>query len=40
MLNKGLDGGIMVFEPTLVQIEPGDTVKFVAADKGHKACQH
>lgn len=37
MLNKGSDGGIMVFEPALVKIDPGDTVKFVAADKGHNA---
>lgn len=34
MLNKGADG-VMVFEPALVKINPGDTVKFVAADKGH-----
>ena len=34
MLNKGAEG-IMVFEPALVKINPGDTVKFVAADKGH-----
>jgi pseudoazurin len=34
MLNKGTDG-VMVFEPALVKINPGDTVKFVAADKGH-----
>src|SRR5262245_57783522 len=37
MLNKGSDGGLMVFEPSLVKVEPGDTVKFVAADKGHNA---
>ncbi|WP_426441149.1 pseudoazurin [Bradyrhizobium genosp. P] len=37
MLNKGSDGRMMVFEPALVKIEPGDTVKFVAADKGHSA---
>ena len=36
MLNKGAEG-LMVFEPALVKIEPGDTVKFVAADKGHNA---
>ncbi|NIX75920.1 pseudoazurin [Microvirga terricola] len=36
MLNKGADG-VMVFEPALVKINPGDTVKFVAADKGHNA---
>jgi pseudoazurin len=36
MLNKGAEG-LMMFEPALVKIEPGDTVKFVAADKGHNA---
>ena len=36
MQNKGTEG-VMVFEPSLVQIQPGDTVKFVAADKGHNA---
>lgn len=36
MLNKGAEG-LMVFEPALVKIEPGDTVKFIAADKGHNA---
>jgi pseudoazurin len=34
LLNKGADG-IMVFEPALVRIAPGDTVRFVATDKGH-----
>lgn len=34
MLNKGSEG-VMVFEPALVRVEPGDTVRFVAADKGH-----
>jgi len=37
MLNKGSDGGPMVFEPALVKIAPGDTVKFIATDKGHNA---
>jgi pseudoazurin len=37
MLNKGTDGAMMVFEPALVKIAPGDTVKFVATDKGHNA---
>jgi pseudoazurin len=37
MLNKGPDGGLMVFEPAFVKIEPGDSVKFVATDKGHNA---
>jgi pseudoazurin len=36
MLNKGMEG-LMVFEPALVKIEPGDIVKFVATDKGHNA---
>jgi pseudoazurin len=36
MLNKGAEG-TMVFEPALVKIQPGDTVKFVATDKGHNA---
>jgi pseudoazurin len=37
MLNKGADGGAMVFEPALVKIKPGDTIRFVATDKGHNA---
>lgn len=37
LLNKGSDGGMMVFEPALVKIAPGDTVRFVATDKGHNA---
>jgi len=36
MLNKGAEG-LMVFEPALIKIEPGDTVKFVASDKSHNA---
>lgn len=36
MLNKGTEG-VMVFEPALVNIQPGDTVKFVSVDKGHNA---
>jgi pseudoazurin len=36
MLNKGAEGA-MVFEPALVQVALGDTVKFVATDKGHNA---
>ena len=36
MLDKGADG-VMVFEPALVKIEPGDTVKFVSINKGHNA---
>jgi pseudoazurin len=36
MLNKGA-AGMMVFEPSLTKIAPGDTVTFVAVDKGHNA---
>ena len=36
MLNKGTEG-ILVFEPNVVKIAPGDSVHFVAADKGHNA---
>ena len=36
MLDKGTDG-VMVFEPALVKIEPGDSVKFIASSKGHNA---
>lgn len=36
MLNKGAEGA-MVFEPALVKVAQGDTVKFVATDKGHNA---
>ena len=34
MMNKGADGP-MVFEPSFVQAEVGDTVTFVPVDKGH-----
>ena len=36
MLNKGAKG-MMVFEPAAVKIAPGDTVTFLASDKGHNA---
>jgi pseudoazurin len=36
MLDKGAEG-VMVFEPSLVKIEPGDTVRFVSVHKGHNA---
>lgn len=36
MLNKG-PGGAMVFSPAFLKIAPGDTVKFIATDKGHNA---
>ena len=34
MLNKGADGP-MAFEPSFLKIAPGDTVRFLATDKGH-----
>ena len=34
MLNKGAKG-TMVFEPDLVKLAPGDSVRFRATDKGH-----
>lgn len=34
MLDKGTSG-IMVFEPALVKVAPGDTVKFIPVSKGH-----
>lgn len=34
MLNKGAEG-MMVFEPSVVKIAPGDSVHFVATDKSH-----
>ena len=37
MLNKGPDGERNVFEPAVVQIQPGDTVKWIPEDKGHNA---
>ncbi len=37
MLNKGSDGKLMVFEPAFIAIKPGDTVKFLATNKGHNA---
>ena len=36
MLNRG-EAGTMVFEPAFVQIANGDTVRFVAEDRGHNA---
>ena len=36
MKNKGADG-VMVFEPLLTTVQPGDTVTFVPTDKGHNA---
>ena len=35
LLDKGSNGTMMVFEPALVKIAPGDTVHFIAVDKNH-----
>ena len=37
MLNKGTDGKTMGFSPSYLQVEPGDTVTFIPADRGHNA---
>ena len=37
MLNKGSDGSLMVFEPAFIKLVAGDTVKFIATQKGHNA---
>ncbi|GAB1381457.1 pseudoazurin [Pararhodobacter aggregans] len=36
MLNRG-EAGPMVFEPAFLRVAPGDTVHFVATDRGHNA---
>lgn len=36
MLNKG-EAGTMAFEPASVTLAPGDSIRFLAADKGHNA---
>lgn len=36
MLTRG-EAGMMVFEPAVVHIQPGDTVRFVPVDAGHNA---
>jgi pseudoazurin len=37
MLNRGGEGGAMVFEPAGLRAAPGDTIRFVPVDKGHDA---
>lgn len=37
MLNLGSDGERMVFEPAFVHAAAGDTIRFVATDRGHNA---
>ncbi len=36
MLNRG-DAGTMIFEPAFLRIAAGDTVTFLATDRGHNA---
>jgi pseudoazurin len=36
MLNRG-EAGNMIFEPAFLQLAAGDTVTFIAADRGHNA---
>jgi pseudoazurin len=37
MVNKDSEGRPMQFEPAFLKVEPGDTVTFVAKDKGHNS---
>lgn len=37
MLNRGPDGAAMAFAPAFLAIQPGDTVRFLATDRGHNA---
>lgn len=37
MLNRGPEGQPMQFDPAFLKIEPGDSVTFVATDKGHNS---
>lgn len=37
MVNKGADGAVMAFDPPFTKVAVGDTVHFVAKDKGHNA---
>lgn len=37
MLNQGSNGDRMVFEPDFVRLAPGDTIRFLATDRGHNA---
>lgn len=37
MLNKDSEGRAMQFEPAFLKIAPGDTVTFIATNKGHNS---
>lgn len=37
MLNKDSEGRAMQFEPAFLKVAPGDTVTFIAANKGHNS---
>jgi plastocyanin len=35
-VNRAPSGAFFAFAPEMVRIEPGDSVNFIAADKGHE----
>jgi pseudoazurin len=37
MFTQGPDGGRYVYAPAFLQVEPGDTIRFVNGDPGHNA---
>lgn len=37
MLNRSDDGEVMVFEPAVLRVQPGDTVIFETTDPGHNS---
>ena len=37
MKTQGTGGGLMVFEPSYLAVQPGDTVTFAPTDPGHNA---
>ncbi len=37
MRTQGANGGLMVFEPAFLAVQPGDTVTFAPTDPGHNA---
>jgi pseudoazurin len=37
MLNRDSEGRVMQFEPAFLRVEPGDTITFVATDRGHNS---
>ena len=37
MLNNAKDGGIMVYQPSVIKIQPGDSIRFKPTSYGHNA---